>query len=89
MDQSRGNRKIRTGVVVSDRMDKTVIVRVERYFKHPVYKKYIRSHKKYMAHDEQNQCQVGDVVQIVETRPLAKHKSWRVQAVVEQTAEVR
>jgi len=89
MEKDRGNRKVRSGVVVSDAMDKTVVVRVERLFKHPVYKKYIRRHKKFMAHDEQNQCRVGDKVQIVESRPYSKSKCWRVQSVIEKTTEVR
>ncbi len=89
MVKQRGNRKVRTGVVTSDKMDKTVVVRVERYFKHPAYKKYIRSHRKYMAHDEHNECQVGDVVQIIESRPLSKHKCWRVQTVLEKASETR
>jgi len=89
MTESKGNRKVRTGVVVSDKADKTISVLVERYFKHPVYKKYVRSHKKYMAHDEQNACQVGDVVEIVETRPLSKHKCWRVKSVVEKASGAR
>ncbi len=82
VDKARGHRKIRTGVVVSDKMDKTVVVQVERFYKHPTYKKYVRSHSKYMAHDEHKQCKVGDTVQIVETRPLSRHKCWRVQAVL-------
>ena len=89
MSEKRGNPKVRNGVVVSNKMDKTVVVRVERLFKHPVYKKYIRSHRKYMAHDETNQCQIGDKVSIVETRPLSKNKCWRVRSIVEKTTEVR
>ena len=89
MAKERGNRKVRSGVVVSDKMDKTVVVRVERLFKHPVYKKYIRRHNKFMAHDEQNQCRIGDKVQIVETRPYSKNKCWRVQSVIAKTTEVR
>lgn len=84
MPAERGKRKVRTGVVQSDKMDKTVTVLVTRFFKHPVYKKYIRTHKKYMAHDEKNECRAGDVVQIVETRPISKRKCWRVRAVVEK-----
>ena len=89
MAKERGDRKVRSGVVVSDKMDKTVVVRVERLFKHPVYKKYVRTHKKFMAHDEQNQCQIGDKVQIVESRPYSKNKCWRVQSVLEKTTGVR
>ena len=89
MPKERGNRKVRTGVVVSDKMDKTVLVNVERSFKHPVYKKFIRSHRKYMAHDEQNICQIGDVVQIVESRPVSRHKCWRVRTILEKSSEAR
>lgn len=87
MDKPRGNPKVRNGVVVSDKMDKTVVVRVERFFKHPVYKKYVRRHQKYMAHDELNACRIGDTVEIVETRPLAKNKCWRVRAIVQKAPE--
>lgn len=71
-------RKELVGVVVSDRMDKTVVVRVESVVRHPLYKKAVRRHKKYKAHDEHNQCRVGDRVRIMETRPLSKEKRWRV-----------
>lgn len=77
-----GNRKLRQGVVVSDKMDKTVTVRVERLVQHPTYKKYIRQRKKYKAHDPGNVCQTGDVVTIVETRPLSRDKRWRVRSVL-------
>ena len=89
MPAKRGKSKVRTGVVQSDKMDKTITVLVTRFFKHPVYKKYIRTHKKYMAHDERNECRTGDVVQIVESRPLSKHKCWRVRSVVEKAPEAR
>lgn len=71
-------KRILQGVVVSDKMDKSVVVRVERRVMHPVYKKYIKRSKKYTAHDENNLCKVGDVVQIIESRPLSKTKSWVV-----------
>ena len=77
-----GHRKIREGVVISDKMDKTVVVLVERLVQHPVYKKYVRQRKKYKAHDPDNRCRVGDLVSIVETRPLSKEKHWRVQTVL-------
>ena len=76
---SRGLRKTRVGVVVSDRMDKTVIVEVVRNVLHPFYKKYVRRRSKLMAHDENNSCKIGDRVQVVEARPLSKHKRWRPQ----------
>ncbi len=73
---------MRKGVVVSDKMDKTVVVLVERLVQHPTYKKYMRQRKKYKAHDPDNRCRVGDQVSIVETRPLSKEKRWRVQTIV-------
>lgn len=71
-------RRILQGVVVSDKQDKTVVVRVERQVMHPVYKKFIKKSKKYAAHDESNQFKVGDVVKIEESRPISKTKSWAV-----------
>ena len=80
----RNLRKTRTGVVVSDKMDKTVVVAIEEYTKHPVYSKVIKRTKKYKAHDEENTCQTGDKVKIMETRPLSKEKRWRVVQVIEK-----
>jgi len=82
----RGQRKIRTGVVVGDKMDKTVLVEVTRTVMHPVYKKYVRRRKRFMAHDEENRCRVGDEVMIVETRPISRHKNWRVRKVLKEAA---
>ncbi|RLB14693.1 MAG: 30S ribosomal protein S17 [Deltaproteobacteria bacterium] len=79
-----GVRKRLIGTVVSDRMDKTALVRVNRLTRHPVYKKYIRKRSKYMAHDPLNQCKVGDKVQIVESRPLSKRKRWQVIGIIEK-----
>ena len=79
-----GHRKVRQGVVVSDKMDKTVTVRVERLVRHPRYKKFVRQRKTYKAHDAENTCHTGDVVAIVETRPLSREKRWRVQNVLKQ-----
>lgn len=73
-------RRILQGVVVSDAMDKTVVVKVERRVMHPIYKKFIRRSKKYAAHDEANRCKVGDVVRICECRPYSKTKTWEVLA---------
>jgi len=73
-----GRRKTLTGMVVSDKMDKTVVIRVERRVLHPRYKKYLRRRKKYKAHDPENRCKMGDVVEIIESRPLSKDKRWRV-----------
>lgn len=80
----RGMKRQLSGYVVSNKMDKTVTVKVERLVKHPLYKKYIRRHKKYMAHDERNECQVGDRVLILEARPLSKNKRWRVSRIMEK-----
>jgi small subunit ribosomal protein S17 len=80
----RGIRRQLQGIVVSDSMDKTVVVLVERTVKHKLYKKYIKLHKKYAAHDEQNKCVVGDKVLINETRPLSKNKRHRVSMIVEK-----
>lgn len=82
----RGNRKTRTGIVVSDKMDKTVVVKVDRIVKHPVYNKYIKRSANYKAHDKDNSCQVGDRVLIVETRPLSKDKRWQVRQIIEKSA---
>ncbi len=84
METRVNRRKVRLGVVVSDKMDKTVVVRVTREFRHPVYGKRVKLSKKYMAHDEKGECRVGDVVRIMETRPLSRHKRWRVVEVVER-----
>ncbi len=79
---SRNSRKEKTGIVVSDKADKTVVVLVERKIKHPLYGKYIKLHKKYMVHDENNVCKVNDLVKIMETRPISKRKNWRVVSVI-------
>ncbi len=84
----RGRPKVRIGIVTSNKMDKTVVVRVERRVKHPLYGKYVTRHVKYKAHDETNSCQIGDKVRIVETRPLSKDKRWRVQATLAKASEV-
>ncbi len=80
----RNLRKERVGVVVSDKMDKTVVVAIEERAKHPIYKKTIKSTHKFKAHDEKNECGVGDKVRIVETRKLSKDKNWRVAEIVEK-----
>lgn len=82
--EGRGRRKVRVGRVVSDKMDKTVVVAVQRNMRHPLYGKIVRRTKKYKAHDERNDCHVGDMVEIVETRPLSREKRWRVRAIVER-----
>ncbi len=80
----RNLRKERVGIVSSDKMDKTVVVVVEEKSKHPLYKKTITTSKKFKAHDENNECGIGDKVRIVETRKLSKDKNWRVAAIVEK-----
>jgi len=82
----RGNRKTQIGVVVSDKMDKTVVVRIDRLVKHPVYNKYIKRSAKYKAHDSENSCKIGDRVLIVETRPLSKDKCWKVRQIIDKSA---
>ena len=80
----RGHRKTRIGVVVSDKMEKTCVVEITRKVKHPIYKKYVKRSKKYHVHDEQNECRVGDRIQIIESRPLSATKRWRLSSVVEK-----
>jgi small subunit ribosomal protein S17 len=82
--EDRGRRKSRTGIVVSDKMEKTVVVKVERRYAHPLYGKQVTRTKKYHAHDENNEFHVGDVVRITETRPLSKLKRWRVAELIER-----
>ena len=83
-EQARTHRKERTGEVISDKMEKTIVVRVERRFRHPKFKKVVTSFKKFYAHDEKREAKVGDRVLIAETRPLSKTKSWRLVQVVEK-----
>ena len=80
----RNLRKIRVGVVTSDKMDKTITVAVERKVKHPIYEKFVKKTTKFHAHDEKQECTIGDVVKIMETRPLSKTKRWRLVEVVEK-----
>jgi small subunit ribosomal protein S17 len=80
-----GRRKHREGVVVSNKMDKTVVVVVERLVRHPQYQKYLRQRARYKAHDEQNKCQIGDRVRLVETRPLSRDKRWAVRAILSRS----
>jgi|TARA_Y100000815_G_C13122490_1_gene417390 small subunit ribosomal protein S17 len=76
------NKKTMTGVVVSNKMDKTVVIKVERRFSHPVFKKVVKTTKKYKVHDEKNECLEGDLVRIQETRPLSKEKRWRLLGII-------
>jgi len=80
----RNRRKVRLGWVISNRMDKTIVVSVERRFRHPRYEKIIRSTSKLYAHDDKNQCQIGDKVKVMETRPLSKLKRWRLLEIMEK-----
>ena len=80
----RNLRKERTGVVVSDKMDKTIVVAVERKEKHPLYGKFVKKTTKFVAQDEKNECNEGDTVRIMETRPLSKTKNWRLVEIVEK-----
>ena len=80
----RNLRKERIGVVVSNKMDKSIVVMVERKVKHPKYGKFVKKSTKFMAHDEKNDCNIGDTVRIMETRPLSKNKCWRLVEIVER-----
>lgn len=82
--ETRGRRKIRIGLVTSNKMDKSITVSVERKVKHPIYGKFLKKTTKFMAHDEKNECSIGDIVKIMETRPLSKTKCWRMVEIVEK-----
>ncbi len=82
--EERNLRKERTGQVISDKMDKSIVVSVQRKVKHPIYGKFIRKTTRFMAHDEKNECGIGDTVKIMETRPLSKRKRWRLVEVLEK-----
>jgi len=85
MEENKRNlRKERVGVVVSNKMDKSLVVAVKRKVKHPIYGKFVNKTTKFMAHDEENTCNIGDVVKIMETRPLSKNKSWRLVEIIER-----
>lgn len=84
MDMERGRRKVRVGRIVSDKMDKTIVVAVEDFVSHPLYSKRVKRTKKFKAHDEENTCGIGDKVRIMETRHLSKDKCWRLVEIVEK-----
>jgi len=84
MENIKKNKKELIGLIVSDKMDKSVVVQVERFVQHTVYKKFIKRYKKYHAHDENNECNIGDEVKIIETRPLSKLKRFRVTEIVKK-----
>lgn len=83
--EERGRRKIRIGNVVNNKMDKTCVVEVKTIVKHPVYKKFVRKSKKYMVDDANNETNIGDVVQIMETKPISKNKNWRIVEIIERS----
>ncbi|MEM6396421.1 MAG: 30S ribosomal protein S17 [Bacteroidota bacterium] len=82
--KGRNMRKTRIGLVVSDKMDKTIAVSVERRLQHPIYGKYVKKSKKFIAHDEKNECGIGDTVRIMETRPMSRRKRWRLVQIIEK-----
>jgi small subunit ribosomal protein S17 len=82
--ENRNLRKERVGIVISNKMDKTIVVAEKRKVKHPIYGKFINRTTKFMAHDDSNNCNIGDTVKIMETRPLSKNKTWRVVEIIER-----
>ncbi|MBR3710676.1 MAG: 30S ribosomal protein S17 [Bacteroidales bacterium] len=84
MEETRNLRKERIGVVVSNKMDKSIVVEIERREKHPIYGKFIKKTNRFMAHDEKNECNIGDTVRIMETRPMSKRKCWRLVEIIER-----
>lgn len=82
--ENKSLRKIKVGEVISNKMEKSIVVAIERQVAHPIYKKYFKKTTKLMAHDEKNECRIGDVVKIEETRPLSKRKKWRLVEIVEK-----
>ena len=84
MEEARGYRKTRTGIVVSDKMDKTIVVAIKTKVRHPLYGKMVNRTRKFKAHDENNECGIGDTVKIMETRPLSKDKRWRLVEIIEK-----
>ena len=87
MKKSKPNKRIIVGTVVSDKMDKTITVELERRKRHPIYKKFVKEHSKIKAHDNKNEAAVGDVVKMIETRPISKEKTWRVVEILEKSAK--
>jgi small subunit ribosomal protein S17 len=82
--ETRNLRKERIGVVVSNKMDKSIVVKIERREKHPIYGKFIKKTDRFIAHDEKNECNIGDTVRIMETRPMSKNKCWRLVEIIER-----
>lgn len=83
-EMERSLRKERIGLVVSNKMDRSIVVEIETKKKHPIYGKFVKKHNKFMAHDENNECNIGDTVRIMETRPLSKNKRWRLVEIIER-----
>lgn len=88
MSEAKSNKRKLEGVVVSNKGDKTVVVQVERKFLHPRYRKTVRSHKKYMAHDAENACNIGDTVIIVESKPISRNKSWVMESIINRAEQL-
>jgi len=88
MSEQKSNKRVLEGVVLSNKAEKTVVVQVERKFLHPQYRKTIRAHKKYMAHDEANACNIGDTVRIIESKPLSRRKRWTLESIVRQAEQL-
>jgi small subunit ribosomal protein S17 len=86
VSKARNQRKVREGLVVSDKMDKTIVVEVERRVRHPLYVRIVRRTKRYHVHDEHNQARIGDQVRIMETRPLSKRKRWRLVEILQRAS---
>jgi small subunit ribosomal protein S17 len=84
MEEKRNNRKVREGLVTSNKMEKSIVVNVERKLKHPKYGKFLKRTTKLMVHDEKNECNIGDKVKVMETRPLSKNKCWRLVEIIER-----
>lgn len=84
MENIKKNKRELIGLIVSDKMDKSVVVQIERFVQHKIYKKFMKRYKKYHAHDEKNECSIGDIVKIIETRPLSKLKRFRVNEIVKK-----
>jgi len=84
MEEKRNNRKVREGLVTSNKMEKSIVVSVERKLKHPKYGKFLKRTTKLMAHDEKKECNIGDKVKVMETRPLSKNKCWRLVEIIER-----
>ena len=82
--ENRNLRKERVGLVMSNKMDKSIVISVERKVKHPIYGKFVKSTTKFMAHDEKNDCNIGDTVKIMETKPMSKNKCWRLVEIIER-----